>query len=81
VLSLGTIIFAIFGTGSELLSGQQALSTLSDNALCAVLFVLIFAIATFLIALPRTLDRLSYLGLVSVAFIAIAGVVAMIGAG
>ncbi|EIN13531.1 hypothetical protein PUNSTDRAFT_140049 [Punctularia strigosozonata HHB-11173 SS5] len=81
VLSMGTIIFAIFATGSELLSGQQALSSLSDNGLCAMLLVLIFAVASFFVALPRTLDRLSYLGLVSVSFIAIAGIVAMIGAG
>jgi hypothetical protein len=66
--------------GSELLSGQQALSTLSNNGLCATYLVLIFAIASLLIALPRTLDRLSWLGLVSVAMICLAGMVAMAGA-
>lgn len=81
VLSLGTIIFAICGTGSELLSGQQALSTLSNQGLCTVYLVLIFSIATFLLALPRTLDRFSWLALLSAAFITVAGVVAMVGAG
>jgi hypothetical protein len=33
------------------------------------------------IALPRTLDRLSWLGLISVAMITVAGIVAMAGAG
>ncbi|KAK7064450.1 putative acyltransferase CST26 [Favolaschia claudopus] len=81
ILSAGTIIFAIFGTGSELLSGQQALSTLSNNGLCAMYLLLIFSAATLLVALPRTLDRVGWLGLFSVCLITISGVVAMIGAG
>ncbi|THH21467.1 hypothetical protein EW146_g75 [Bondarzewia mesenterica] len=81
ILSLGTIIFAICAIGSELLSGQQALSTLSNQGLCTIFLVLIFSVATFLLALPRTLDRLSWIGLFSAAIITLAGVVAMIGAG
>ncbi|KAH9944526.1 amino acid transporter [Epithele typhae] len=81
VLSAGTIIFAIFGTGSELLSGQQALSTLSNNGLCATVLLAIFAIATFVLSLPRTLGRLSWLGLFSALLIAICGLLAMVGAG
>ncbi|KAF8213340.1 transmembrane amino acid transporter protein-domain-containing protein [Mycena galopus ATCC 62051] len=81
ILSIGTIIFAICGTGSELLSGQQALSTLSNNGLCTIYLLLIFSVATLLVALPRTLDRVSWLGLFSVCLITISGVVAMIGAG
>ncbi|KAI0932395.1 hypothetical protein AcV5_004366 [Taiwanofungus camphoratus] len=81
ILSMGTIIFAIFGTGSELLSGQLALSTLSDNGLCAVILLLIFSAATFLISLPRTLGRLSWLGLISVISIALCGFLGMVGAG
>ncbi|KAK7463789.1 hypothetical protein VKT23_005728 [Stygiomarasmius scandens] len=81
ILSLGTIIFAIFGTGSELLSGQQALSTLSNSGLCAIDLLLIFAGASFLLSLPRTLGNISWLGLLSVALIFIAGIVGMAGAG
>lgn len=64
-----------------MLSGQQALSTLSDNGLCAIYILLIFSLATFLFALPRTLGRLTWLGLLSVWLITISGIVAMIGAG
>ncbi|OBZ78790.1 putative acyltransferase CST26 [Grifola frondosa] len=97
VLSIGTIVFAIFGTvrfipahiptcshtcaGSVLLSGQQALSTLSDKGLCALVLLLILSAATFLLALPRTLGRLSWLGLFSVMLISLYGILAMIGAG
>lgn len=81
ILSAGTIVFAIFAAGSELLSGQQALSTLSDNGLCAVYLVIIFAGATLLISIPRTLGQLSWLGLASVALIILCGLLAMVGAG
>ncbi|KAJ7211091.1 transmembrane amino acid transporter protein-domain-containing protein [Mycena rebaudengoi] len=81
ILSAGTIIFAIAATGSQLLSGQQALSVLSDNGLCSIYLLLIFAFAALAVALPRTLDRVSWLGLVSVCMITICGLLAMVGAG
>jgi len=81
ILSLGTIIFAICGTGSELLSGQQALSTLSDNGLCTMYLLLIFSVATLFVAIPRTLDHLSWLGLFSVCLISLSGIIAMVAAG
>lgn len=67
--------------GSQVLSGQLALSTLSNNGLCAIYLLLIFSAAIFLLSLPRTLARLSWLGVVSVAFIIVCGLVGMIGAG
>ncbi|KAI0651691.1 transmembrane amino acid transporter protein-domain-containing protein [Trametes meyenii] len=81
VLSGGTIIFAIFAIGSEILSGQLALSVLSNNGLCATALLAIFAVATFLLSLPRTLGGLNWLGLLSAVFITICGILAMIGAG
>ncbi|KAI0824185.1 transmembrane amino acid transporter protein-domain-containing protein [Trametes gibbosa] len=81
ILSAGTIIFAIFAVGSELLSGQLALSTLSNNGLCAIALLAIFSAATFLLSVPRTLGGLNWLGFASAVFITICGVLAMIGAG
>jgi hypothetical protein len=66
---------------SELLSGQLALQTLSNNGLCGIAFLGIFSAATFIFALPRTLDKLRWLGFVGVVSISLAGVLAMIGAG
>ncbi|MCJ1407393.1 hypothetical protein MMC19_001464 [Ptychographa xylographoides] len=80
VLSAGTIIFAVFATGGQLLAGQIALGVLSNNSLCLMLYTGIFAIPTFLFSLPRTLDRLSWLSVPSVISILVAGVVAMVGA-
>ncbi|KAL8721193.1 MAG: hypothetical protein Q9225_002079 [Loekoesia sp. 1 TL-2023] len=81
VLSFGTIVFAVFGTGGQLLTGQIALGVLSSNKLCLMLYTGIFAIPTLLCALPRTLDRMSWLSVPSVICILVAGIVGMIGAG
>ncbi|KAF8521255.1 amino acid transporter [Hysterangium stoloniferum] len=81
VLSLGTIVFSIFAAGSEVLSGQLALSLLSNNGLCAIFFALIFTVAAFLVSLPRALSGLTWLGVVSSVSILIAGLAGMIGAG
>ena len=81
VLSGGTVIFAIFGTGGQLLAGQIALGALSSNKLCLMLYTGIFAIPTLLCSLPRTLDSLSWLSIPSVISILVAGIVGMVGAG
>ncbi|MCJ1473470.1 hypothetical protein MMC13_002121 [Lambiella insularis] len=78
VLSAGTIIFAVFATGGQLLAGQIALGVLSENKLCLMLYTGIFAIPTFLCSLPRTLDRLSWLSIPSVISILAAGIVGMV---
>jgi amino acid permease len=81
VLASGTIIFAVFATGGQLLAGQIALAALSDNKLCLMLYTGIFTIPTLLCSLPRTLDRLSWLSVPSVISILVAGIVGMVGAG
>ena len=81
VLSAGTIIFAVFATGGQLLAGQIALGVLSNNQLCLMLYTGIFAIPTFIFSLPRTLDRLSWLSIPSVISILVAGIVGMVAAG
>ena len=81
VLAAGTVVFAVFATGGQLLAGQIALASLSDNHLCLMLYTGLFAIPTFVFSLPRTLDRLSWLSIPSVISILVAGIVGMIGAG
>ena len=81
ILSFGTIVFAVFATGGQLLAGQIALGSLSDSKLCLMLYTGIFAVPTLICSLPRTLDRLSWLSVPSVISIIVAGVVGMIGAG
>ncbi|MCJ1364240.1 hypothetical protein MMC16_003349 [Acarospora aff. strigata] len=81
LLSFGTIVFAVFATGGQLLAGQIALASLSGSKLCLMLYTGIFAVPTLLFALPRTLDRLTWLSVASVICIIVAGIVGMVGAG
>jgi amino acid permease len=81
LLAFGTVVFAVCATGSQLLAGQIALASLSNNKLCLMLYTGIFAIPTFLCSFPRTMDRLSWLSIPAVLSILIAGIVGMIGAG
>lgn len=81
LLSFGTICFAIFGTGGQLLAGQLALASLTSDKLCNVVYTTIFAVATLLLSLPRTFSGLGLLSVLSVACIVVAGVVGMGAAG
>jgi amino acid permease len=81
LLAGGTVVFAVFATGGQLLAGQIALAELSDNKLCLMLYTGIFAIPTLLISFPRTFDRLSWISVPSVISILVAGIVGMVGAG
>jgi amino acid permease len=81
LLAFGTCCFAIFACGGQMLAGGFALASLSDSKLCAMLYTGIFAIPTLLLSLPRTFHGLSYLSVISVLSILIAGIVAMVAAG
>jgi hypothetical protein len=81
ILGGGTIIFAVFATGSQILAGQLALSVLSNERLCTVAFAGIFTVAVTLASFPRTLDSLGFLSIAGGISIVVAGIVALAGAG
>lgn len=80
VLAFGTVVFAIFATGGQLLAGQIALASLSDHKLCLMLYTGIFAVPTLLLSFPRTFGKLSYFSIPAVISIIVAGTIGMIGA-
>ena len=81
LLASGTVIFAVFATGGQLLAGALALSSLSDGKLCPMLYTGIFAIPTLLLSFPRTFHGLGFISVASVLSILIAGLVGMGAAG
>lgn len=81
IFSLGTLLFAVCLAGGQMLSGQIALSSLSNNGLCNLKFTGIFAAVTFVCSLPRTFDGLGWISIPSVLCIFVAGIVGMVGAG
>lgn len=80
ILGSGTIIFAIFATGSQIHAGQLALSVVSDSKLCTVAFAGIFSIAMAITSFRRTLDGLGYLSVAGTISIFIAGIIGLAGA-
>ncbi|RYC60566.1 hypothetical protein CHU98_g5627 [Xylaria longipes] len=81
ILGTGTIVFAIFTTGSQILAGQLALSVLSGGKLCTITFAGIFAVAVALASFRRTLDGLGFLSIAGGLSIVVAGIVGLAGAG
>ncbi|KAH9909894.1 transmembrane amino acid transporter [Xylariomycetidae sp. FL2044] len=81
ILGGGTVIFAICAAGSQILTGQLALSVLSENRLCTVAFAGIFSVAIMLTSFPRTLDNIGWLSIAGGVSILVTAVVAMAGAG
>ncbi|KID97049.1 amino acid transporter, partial [Metarhizium majus ARSEF 297] len=81
IMAFGTCCFSIFASGGQMLSGQIALASLSDNKLCLMLYTGIFAVPTLLFSLPRTFHGLSCISIASVLSIFVAGIVAMAAAG
>lgn len=81
ILAFGTVVFAVFATGGQLLAGQIALASLSENRLCGMAYTGIFAAVTLCVSLPRTMQQLGWVSVGSVLSIIVAGIVGMIGAG
>ncbi|KAI0403942.1 transmembrane amino acid transporter [Xylaria palmicola] len=81
VLGTGTIVFAIFTTGSQILAGQLALSVLCDERLCKIALAGIFAVAVMFASYRRTLDALGFLSIAGGLSIVVAGIVGLAGAG
>lgn len=81
ILAAGTVIFAIFGAGSQIVAGEAALGTLSDNKLCILAYGGILAGAMTLGSCFRTLDKLGWLSALGFLSIFVAGLLGMVGAG
>lgn len=81
VLAFGTIVFAVFATGGQLLAGQIAISALSNNSICPMLGAGIYALFTLAMSFPRTLDYMSWFSVASCVSILVAGIIGMVGAG
>lgn len=77
MMAFGTLCFAIFGSGGQLLAGQIALSTITDAKLCGLVYTGIFAAVCVVLSMPRTFHGLAYLSGLSVLSILIAGLVGM----
>ncbi|KAJ5369593.1 hypothetical protein N7509_014205 [Penicillium cosmopolitanum] len=79
VLGFGQLVFFIFVMGSHILTFSIMMNVLSDHSACTILYSSTGLLISFILTLPRRLERLSHLSTVS--FISIIGAVltSMIG--
>lgn len=75
------IIFFIFIMASHLLTFTVAMNTITNHGTCSVVFGIVGMIISFICSLPRTLEKISWLSLVSFFSILAAVLITMIAVG
>ncbi len=68
-------------TGSHVITGSVALSDISNNAVCSVVFGVVSAVVLFILALPPSFTELAILGYVDFVSIVAAILITMIATG
>ncbi|KAJ5887342.1 hypothetical protein N7504_009018 [Penicillium tannophilum] len=74
-------IFFIFIMASHLLTFTVAMNTITDHGTCTIVFGIVGMILSFVCSLPRTLEKMSWLSLVSFVSILTAVLITMIALG
>ncbi|KAJ5630443.1 uncharacterized protein N7484_010543 [Penicillium longicatenatum] len=74
-------IFFIFIMASHLLTFTVAMNTITDHGTCTIVFGIVGLVVSFICSLPRTLEKMSWLSLVSFVSILSAVLITMIALG
>ncbi|KAJ5454010.1 uncharacterized protein N7458_004966 [Penicillium daleae] len=80
-MGVSQILFAIFIMASHILTFTVAMNTITSHGTCSLVFGIVGTILSFLCCVPRTLERVSWLSLVSFVSITAAVFVCMIAVG
>ncbi|KAJ5183721.1 Amino acid transporter transmembrane [Penicillium capsulatum] len=75
------ILFFIFIMSSHLLTFTVAMNSITSHGTCSIVFGIVGMIVSFICSLPRTLEKMSWLSLVSFFSIIIAVLITMIAVG
>ncbi|KAF7714340.1 Uncharacterized protein PECH_003046 [Penicillium ucsense] len=75
------ILFLIFIMSSHLLTFTVAMNTITSHGTCSLVFGIVGTIVSFVCCLPRTLEKMSWLSLVSFISIIVAVFICMIAVG
>ncbi|KAI0797504.1 transmembrane amino acid transporter protein-domain-containing protein [Abortiporus biennis] len=81
VLGAAQVVFMVFLCGSHVLTGMIAFDTITNGASCSVVWAVVTAAICFIFTVPRTLNGISYLSVVSFISILAAVLITMIGVG
>ncbi|KAL4923445.1 neutral amino acid permease [Aspergillus undulatus] len=80
-LGVAQMLFFIFVMASHLLTFTVAMNTLTNHGTCSIVFGVVGMVVSFILCLPRTLEKMSWLSLVSFISIFSAVMICMIGVG
>ncbi|KAG2416113.1 hypothetical protein HFD88_007305 [Aspergillus terreus] len=81
LLGCGQLLFLIFLMGSHVLTFSVAMNVLTDHATCSIAFGILGMVISFIMSLPRTLEKMSWLSLISFASIFFAVLIVMVALG
>ncbi|KAK7693890.1 hypothetical protein QCA50_003463 [Cerrena zonata] len=81
VLGAAQVIFIVFLCGSHVLTGLIAFDTITEGASCSVVWAVVTAVVCFICTIPRTLNGISYMSVVSFISILAAIFITMITVG
>jgi hypothetical protein len=81
ITAIALILNNTFIQGLHTLTGSQIFNELSDHGACTIVFSMVMVIICFLLTLPRKLDNVALLGIVSAISMGIAILLTMIFSG
>ncbi|RHZ72673.1 hypothetical protein CDV55_108967 [Aspergillus turcosus] len=81
ILGAAQMLFLVFVMASHLLTFVIAMNTITDHGTCSIVFGVVGMVVSFILSLPRTLAKMSWLSLVSFTSIISAVIICMIGVG
>ncbi|KAL5361719.1 transmembrane amino acid transporter protein-domain-containing protein [Aspergillus floccosus] len=81
VLGVAQMLFLVFIMASHLLTFTIAMNTITGHGTCSIVFGVVGMILSFILSLPRTLVKMSWLSMVSFLSILTAVIITMVGVG
>ncbi|RDW81695.1 neutral amino acid permease [Aspergillus mulundensis] len=80
-MGVAQMLFFVFVMASHLLTFTVAMNTITEHGTCSIVFGVVGMVVSFILCLPRTLEKMSWLSLVSFISIFSAVMICMIGVG
>ncbi|PLB49835.1 amino acid transporter [Aspergillus steynii IBT 23096] len=81
IMGTGQLLLLTFIMASHILTFTVAMNSITDHGTCSIVFGVVSMVISFLICLPRTATKLSYLSVASFVSILAAVIIAMVGVG
>lgn len=81
LLGTGQMLFLVFIMASHILTFTVAMNSITSHGTCSIVFGIVGTVISFICSLPRTLEKISWLSLVSFASIFAAVMITMVAVG